>query len=98
MRSTPPTMAPLADPSPAPRPQRRVHEGRWALVEPLDVATHGAELYAAGCGDEARDRIWTYLPYGPFASEDAFRAYLEPQAVSEDPLFFAIRPHASGRV
>ena len=90
-------MAPLADPSPAPRPQRLVHEGRWACVEPLDVATHLTDLYAAGNGDEVRDRIWTYLPYGPFASEAAFRAYLEAQAASEDPLFFAIRPHTSGR-
>jgi RimJ/RimL family protein N-acetyltransferase len=97
MRSTPPSMAPLADPSASPRPQRRVHEGQWARVEPLDVATHLTDLYAAGCGDKARDRIWDYLPYGPFASADAFRTYLEPQAVSEDPLFFAIRPHASGR-
>jgi RimJ/RimL family protein N-acetyltransferase len=74
-----------------------VHEGRWASVEPLDVATHFTDLYGVGCGDEARDRIWTYLPYGPFDSEDGFRTYLEPQAASEDPLFFAIRPHASGR-
>ncbi len=96
-RVAPPSLAPLADPSPAPRPQREVHEGRYVRVEPLDSTTHCDELFAAASGDAARDRIWTYLPYGPFATQEEFAAYLERQAASEDPLFFAIRPHASGR-
>ena len=55
------------DPSPAPRPERLSHEGRYALVEPLDPDTHAAALYAASHGDPERERIWDYLPYGPFA-------------------------------
>jgi RimJ/RimL family protein N-acetyltransferase len=74
-----------------------VHEGRYGRVEPLDVAVHGADLYVASHGDAQRTRIWDYLPYGPFPSEPEFRAHLEAQAASEDPLFFAVRPHASGR-
>ncbi len=97
VRATAPSTEPVADPSPAPRPERRVHEGRYARVEPLDSVVHAAELFVSAHGDEARTRIWSYLPYGPFDSETAFRAHLDEQAASDDPLFFAIRPHASGR-
>jgi RimJ/RimL family protein N-acetyltransferase len=98
MRPTPPSITPLADPSPAPRPERRIHEGRSVRVEPLDAAAHGHALYAASHGDAAKARIWAYLPYGPFSSEEAFLQHLADQAAGDDPLFFAIRPYGSGRV
>jgi RimJ/RimL family protein N-acetyltransferase len=96
-RTTPPTIAPLANPSAAPRPERRVHEGRLVRVEPL-TTSHTAELFAASHGDETKARIWDYLPYGPFPSEEAFAAHIAQQAAGDDPLFFAIRPHTSGRL
>jgi RimJ/RimL family protein N-acetyltransferase len=98
IRRTPPSIDPPADASPAPRPQRLSHQGRYALVEPLDPAGHAAALFTASHGDPDRERIWDYLPYGPFASERDFRAHLNAQAAGEDPLFFAIRPRASGLV
>ena len=98
VRRTPPSIDPPADASPAPRPQRRTHEGRYARVEPLDPAAHADALFAASHGDPERARIWDYLPYGPFASREAFDAHLEAQAASDDPLFFAIRPRESDQV
>ena len=97
VRDISPTVEAVPDPSPAPRPERRVHEGRYTLVEPLEPAAHSVDLVAAGHGDEARRRIWDYLPYGPFATEAEFRAHLAAQAGSEDPLFFVIRPRGSNR-
>ena len=96
VRTTPPTTAPVSDPSPAPRPERYSHEGRYACVDPLDARQHGDDLHAASHGSPAKARIWDYLPYGPFPSRDAFDAHLAAQAAGNDPLFFAIRPHASG--
>ncbi len=93
-----PSVAAVPDPSPAPRPERRTHEGRYARVEPLDAAAHAGALFAASHGDAQRERIWDYLPYGPFASAAEFRAHLSAQESSEDPLFFAIRPHSRDRV
>ena len=98
IRRTPPSIAPLADASPAPRPAWLSHEGRYARVEPLDPEAHTAALFTASHGDPDRERIWDYLPYGPFGSEGEFRAHLNAQAAGEDPLFFAIRPRASDRV
>jgi RimJ/RimL family protein N-acetyltransferase len=88
----------VVDGAPAPRPARVSHQGRYARVEPLDPDAHAADLFAASHGDPERARIWDYLPYGPFASDAEFRTHLTAQAASQDPLFFAIRPHAGDRV
>ncbi|MGH8009856.1 MAG: GNAT family N-acetyltransferase, partial [Candidatus Binatia bacterium] len=53
--------------------------------------------FTASHGDATKERIWDYLPYGPFVSREEFDAHLAAQAAGEDPLFFTIRPHASGR-
>ena len=96
VRTSAPSTDAVPDPSPAPRPERRVHDGRYAVVEPLDPARHGDDLYAASHGDATRERIWDYLPYGPFPLREAFDAHLAAQAAGDDPLFFVIRPHGSG--
>ncbi|UWQ22649.1 GNAT family N-acetyltransferase [Jannaschia sp. W003] len=36
------------------------------------------------------DSIWRWLPYGPFASDEAHAAHLAAQADAEDPAFYAI--------
>lgn len=70
-------------------PARVTHRGRYCRLEPLDVERHGAELHAAFALD-TQGKEWTYLPYGPFASEDEFLAWLRGASQSSDPLFFAI--------
>lgn len=82
---------------PRPRPERRDHEGRFVRLEPLDPARHAAELYAASHGVPNGERIWDYLPYGPFDSVDELSSWLEKLAPSDDPLFFAIRDLQSGK-
>jgi RimJ/RimL family protein N-acetyltransferase len=71
-----------------PRPLRVTLDGRYCRVEPLDLARHASQLYAANSLDPG-GRMWTYLFSGPFASFDEYRAWLEPRPASEDPLFFA---------
>jgi RimJ/RimL family protein N-acetyltransferase len=79
-----------------PRPPRTAIEGRFCRIEPLDVARHGADLFAAN--REAPDgRSWTYLAYGPFETLDAYRQWLETSCLGDDPLFHAILDKASGR-
>jgi len=73
---------------PPPPPSRRVLQGRFCRVEPLDVAGHARQLYAANALDP-EGRMWTYLFSGPFANFDEYRAWLEPRPASADPLFFA---------
>ncbi|MEX2372557.1 MAG: GNAT family protein [Dehalococcoidia bacterium] len=91
---------PVGDPvegwTPRPSPERAPMEGRLCRLEPLDVARHAADLWAAQSLDTAGGN-WTYLPYGPFASEAEHRAWVEASSATDDPLFFAIVDRASGR-
>jgi len=68
-------------------PERRVLEGRFGRLEPLDEARHGAGLWQAVAGADA---MWTYLAYGPFADEASFRAWLRERQALADPLYYAV--------
>ena len=90
-RNRPLSVRPVDLALPRPWPERVTLAGDRVRVEPLDPARHAADLFALGHdGSAAAERSWTYLPYGPFASAGEHRAWLEAQAASEDPLFFAI--------
>ena len=78
-------------PPPWPGPMRL--EGRYVRLDPLAPA-HAAALDAAKRVD---DGIWDYLPYGPFADEAAYAAWVEVMAGKPDPLFFALTDKATGR-
>ena len=80
---------PIAGWTPRQRPPRTPMVGRWCRLEPLDAARHAAQLYAANATD-GEGRMWTYLSTEPFASEEAYRAWADRAATSEDPLFHAI--------
>lgn len=75
-------------------PARTVIEGRLARVEPLDPVAHLDQLFEAA----AEPSIWDWLGYGPFADKAVMRTWLEGCARSADPLFFAIRDTADGKV
>ncbi|MEO0424488.1 MAG: GNAT family protein [Pseudomonadota bacterium] len=79
---------PVRDWQGAAAPTRRPLEGRYCKLLPLHAAEHGPALYAAyQAGDGS---LWTYLPVGPFASEQAYLQWLTGAQESQDPLFFTI--------
>jgi len=82
--------------TPPPRPPRDPMIGRACRVEPLDPARHAAQLHAANLLD-SDGRNWTYLPYGPFASLDEYRRWLDSVAAGTDPMFHAVVDLASGK-
>lgn len=87
---------PLPDWQAAEPPPRRPLDGRLCRIEPVDPDRHAGDLFAAFAED--RDgRIWTYLPYGPFATRDAFQAWLRESCLGDDPLFHALVDKQSGR-
>ena len=59
-------------------------------MRPVDPAVDAASLYRASHPPEGDERIWTYLPYGPYETLETFEDRLHEMAASEDPLFFAI--------
>lgn len=75
--------------TPSRRPTRAPMSGRYCRLEPLNIASHAADLHAANQLD--RDgSTWTYLAYGPFASLPEFTSWLEKNCTGDDPMFFAI--------
>jgi RimJ/RimL family protein N-acetyltransferase len=81
--------------TPPPWPARTAMSERYVRVEPADVR-YVSELYAAAAHDQD-GRTWTYLPYGPFASEDEYHRWFEAACLGDDPLFFVLVDGATGR-
>lgn len=85
-----PVGAPV-EPLPSGRaPERVPLIGEFVRLEPVDVAAHAESLYALSHARPEDAALWTYLPYGPFADQGAFEAWLDERARSDDPLFFAV--------
>jgi RimJ/RimL family protein N-acetyltransferase/8-oxo-dGTP pyrophosphatase MutT (NUDIX family) len=78
-------------------PQRVVVNGRIISLAPLDPGRDAAHLFAISHGDAAKEAIWTYMSYGPFAGEAAMQQWLKQQAHSSDPLFFTVLDNQSGQ-
>jgi RimJ/RimL family protein N-acetyltransferase len=77
--------------SPARLPDATPIVGGRVVLERLDAARHGDQLYATAHGDGADPRLWDYLPYGPFTDDrEGFTRHLESQAASSDPCFYAV--------
>jgi RimJ/RimL family protein N-acetyltransferase len=76
------------------RPTGLILTGAHVQVEPLFADRHAADLYRAMHAD---DRIWDYLPYGPFVDEAAQRQWIADRESSTDPVFFALRDLKTGR-
>ena len=87
---------PLPGWSPRPRPPRTAMQGRLCRLEPLDAERHAAALHG-GYAEDREGRLWTYLPYGPFASAADYAAWVASVQAQDDPVFFAIMQRDGGR-
>ncbi len=76
-----------------PRPDDVLLAGDHVTVAPLQMA-HVPDLHEANNVD---DRIWDYMPYGPFETRDAYANWVEWAVGSDDPRFFAITPKSTDR-
>ena len=77
-------------------PPRSPITGRYCRVEPIDAARHAQALYQANL-DDREQRLWTYLPYGPFATLAGYTAWLESACLGNDPMFHTIVDLSSDR-
>lgn len=75
--------------TPPPFPPREPMVGRTCRLEPLDAAAHAADLHEANRRDTDGGN-WTYLPYGPFETLDAYVAWVTSVAAAADPQFHTV--------
>ena len=71
--------------------------GRWTTLERVSEARHGGDLWQSFATSDPDGSLWTYMGYGPFAGEAAFRNWLAGCEASRDPRFYALVPRESGK-
>jgi RimJ/RimL family protein N-acetyltransferase len=82
--------------TPPPFPPREPMAGRTCRLEPLDAAAHAADLHEANLRD-TDGANWTYLPYGPFETLDAYVIWVRAVVATTDPQFHAVIDLSSGK-
>ena len=50
--------------------------GKYSILEPIKISKHAINLYENFSQDKS-NRIWTYMPYGPFQNFKTFQNYEE---------------------
>jgi RimJ/RimL family protein N-acetyltransferase len=79
---------------PALKPPLTPIEGRLVIVEPLDAERHAADLFTANAKGDGSN--FTYYAYGPFATLDTYRAWVESTVADPSRQFYAVIDKASG--
>ncbi len=79
-----------------PRPERKILEGRFVRLEPLDAQRHGADLFEACRVPDAQTRFRWLFDVPPTCLAD-FQPWLEKSQASDDPLFFAVIDKATSK-
>ncbi len=82
--------------TPPPLPPRETLTGRYCRIEPLDAERHAAQLHEAN-SREPDGRGWTYVAYGPFATLEDYRHWVETYGQRNDHRFCAIIDVTSGK-
>ena len=70
-------------------PSKKKLNGKYVTLEPININKHAKDLYVNFSSDK-RNKIWTYLPYGPFKNYESFKKWLESFCLDKDPFFYAI--------
>ncbi|MGC6412891.1 MAG: GNAT family N-acetyltransferase [Candidatus Puniceispirillaceae bacterium] len=86
---------PILDYKIPPHPKGLHLEGAYCRLEPLDPKRHASMLFSHLSGADTAQN-WAYLPYGPFADEGAFAAWLSEMAGLDDPVFFTLLDKETG--
>ncbi|MCP4493822.1 MAG: GNAT family N-acetyltransferase [Gammaproteobacteria bacterium] len=77
-------------------PPRSTIEGRSCRIEAYQPDQHNGDLFDAFVKDPDQAN-WTYLPYGPFDSFEAFDSWARANCQDDDPLFHAVIDLNTGR-
>ena len=68
---------------------KKILKGKYVLIEPINISKHSKDLYINFLKDK-ENRIWMYLPYGPFKTYGNFKKWLKSFCLNKDPFFYAI--------
>lgn len=83
--------------TPCALPERKVFDGQYVRLEPLDPVSHTKGLYDASNVSDAETRF-RYLYEYPPEDERSFAVWVKKVSLSEDPLYFAVIDKSTGDV
>jgi RimJ/RimL family protein N-acetyltransferase len=88
----------IVDPLPVGNvPDMRPLHGRWIRLDHVSAAKHAADLYTSFDGKDPEAHIWTYMGYGPFASQEEFTEWVKAREAARDPWFYAFVRRDTGK-
>ena len=76
-------------------PDSRILQGQYCRCEPLSLYKHSEQLFDAWQRD-TENRIWVYLPYGPFETLEDCQQWMNQDCFTGDPFFYAIVDNQTG--
>jgi len=88
-------MIDLSNWTPPPFPPRKLLEGRYCRLEPMDAARHGADIWAAFA--DAPDDLWAYLSADRPPSRAAYDAFLAETVKRTDIVPFTVVDRHDGK-
>ena len=77
-------------------PSRQPMVGAYCDLVSLHPVAHTSDLFEA-FAEASDDGDWTYLSYGPFASEGDFAAWIDTIVGLDDPMFFTVIDRSTGK-
>lgn len=95
--STLPVGYPVEPPKTLIRPDGGSYEGDYVSMSAVKAESDIDELYECSHGSPELERLWTYMPYGPFVDKARMKTHLENCAVSSDPMFFTVTEKQSAK-
>ena len=72
-----PIGATIENTKPAPIPTKKTYAGEFVKLHPVEPENDVDELFLNSHGSDEKERIWTYMAYGPFKKKDEMLDWLK---------------------
>jgi RimJ/RimL family protein N-acetyltransferase len=80
----------VEDTRPSRIPEKKRYSGEYVFLHPVEPEKDVDELFRNSHGSDTKERIWSYLPYGPFANIPDMLEWLRGCQQSTDMIFFTV--------
>ena len=80
----------VEDTRPSQIPEKKVYSGEYVSLQPVEPEKDVDELFQNSHGSDNKERVWAYMPYGPFTNKSEMLDWLRGCQVSTDMIFFTV--------